>query len=91
MVSIPALWLPILLSAVVVFLASFIIHMVLPYHRTDFKKLPSEDAVMEALRKFNIPPGNYVMPHPGSPEGMKRPEYTDKLAKGPVAMMIAEV
>jgi hypothetical protein len=43
MVSIPSLWLPILVSAIIVFLASWILHMFLPYHRSDFQKVPSED------------------------------------------------
>src|SRR3972149_3049426 len=87
MVSLPSLWLPILLSAVVVFFASWLIHMVLPYHRTDRGKVPSEDAVMEALRKFNIPPGDYMLPHGGGPEAMKSPEFQEKLNKGPVIVM----
>jgi hypothetical protein len=58
MVSLTSLWLPILLSAVAVFIASSIIHMVLPYHRGDYKKVPQEDAVMDALRKFGIPAGD---------------------------------
>ena len=48
MVHIPALWIPLLLSSVLVFIVSAIIHMVLGYHRSDYKKLPSEDAVLEA-------------------------------------------
>ena len=56
MVSLTALWLPMLISAVVVFIASSIVHMVLTYHRTDFAKLPSEEEVSAALRKFNLPP-----------------------------------
>ena len=87
MVSIPSLWLPILLSAVIVFVTSSIIHMALPYHRTDYHKLPSEDEVMEALRKFNIPPGDYMVPFSGSMEVMRSPEFKDKLNKGPVAVM----
>ena len=87
MVSIASLWLPILLSAVIVFLASWMIHMFLPYHRTDFGKLPAEDQVMEALRKFNIPPGDYMMPRPAGPEGMRSPEFLDKMKKGPVIVM----
>ena len=87
MVPIMSLWLPILLSAVMVFVVSSIIHMVLPYHRADVKKVPSEDAVMEALRKFNIPPGDYVIPHAGSPKGMQQPEFIEKMTKGPVALM----
>jgi hypothetical protein len=33
MIPLTALWLPILLSAVIVFFASFIMHMVLAYHK----------------------------------------------------------
>lgn len=87
MVSILSLWMPILLSAVLVFFASFLVHMVLPLHRKDYKKLPSEDATMDALRGFNIPPGDYMVPCAGSPETMRTPEYKDKLARGPVIIM----
>ena len=87
MVSILSLWLPILVAAVVVFVVSSIIHMFLPYHRSDFGKLPSEDDVMEALGKFNIPPGDYVVPHAGSPEVMRSPEFIEKTKRGPVAFM----
>jgi hypothetical protein len=61
--------------------------MMLRYHRTDFSKLPSEDDVMQALKKFNIAPGDYVMPFAGSPEVMKSPEYQKKCESGPVAIM----
>ena len=82
-----ALWLPILLSAVLVFVVSSLIHMVLTYHQSDFKKLPNEDAVMEALRKFDIPPGDYGMPCAGNLKAMKSPEFKEKMIKGPVGMM----
>jgi hypothetical protein len=81
------LWLPVLLSAVIVFVVSSIIHMVLPYHKSDFKKLPSEDGVMDALRPFNIPPGEYVVPCPGSSQEMKDPAFIEKIEKGPAAFM----
>src|SRR5437773_8647361 len=87
MVSIASLWLPILLSAVFVFFLSWIIHMFLPYHRTDYGKLPSEADLQEALRKFNIAPGDYLLPCPEGPTGMRSPEYLDKRNKGPVAVM----
>jgi len=87
MVSIPSLWLPILLSSVVVFFASWLIHMLLPYHRTDFARVPSEDEVQDALRKFNLPPGDYMLPHAGGPEGMKSPDFQAKIKKGPVVVM----
>lgn len=87
MVPLMSLIIPILLSAVVVFVASSIIHMVMPYHRKDFGKVADENAVMDALRQFNIPPGDYLIPHPGGAAGMKEPEYQEKLKKGPVVVM----
>ena len=85
--AIMSLWIPILLSAVMVFVVSSIIHMLLPYHRTDFGKVPSEDEVMAALRKFNIPPGDYIIPCAGSPKVMRSPEFIEKSTKGPVAFL----
>ena len=87
MVSLMSLWLPILLSAVFVFVASSVIHMVLPYHHSDYRKLPGEDETMDALRRLNIPPGDYMMPRPGGGVDMRSPEFTAKMARGPVAMM----
>lgn len=87
MVSIISLWLPILLAAVFVFIVSSIIHMFLPYHRSDFGKVPSEDEARDALGKVNIPPGDYVVPYAGSTEVMKSPEFKEKLNKGPVVFM----
>ena len=87
MVPMMSLWLPIVLSAVIVFVASSIIHMMLPYHRSDYGKVPAEDDVMDALRKYNIPPGDYMLPRPGSPEAMKSPEYKEKVKKGPMVVM----
>ncbi len=87
MVPLTALWLPILLSAVLVFVVSSIIHMVLPYHRSDFRKLAAEDDVMAALRKFKIPPGDYIFPCAGSMKAMGDPDFLAKYSKGPVAFM----
>ncbi len=87
MVGLSALWLPILISAVVVFVASSIIHMVLGYHKADFRKAPNEDRLMDAVRPLGIPPGDYMVPWCSSAEEMKSPEYKEKLAKGPVLAM----
>lgn len=87
MVSLMSLWLPILLSAVLVFAVSSLIHMVLKYHNTDFGKVPNEDQVMDALRPFGIAPGDYVIPHAGSTDAMKTPEFIAKMTKGPVAFV----
>ena len=86
MVSLAALWLPILVAAILVFVASSFLHMALKYHRSDYRQVPSEDGVMDAVRPFSIPPGDYVLPCPGmgSPQA---PEFVAKLKKGPVAFM----
>jgi len=76
-----------LVSAVVVFFLSWLIHMVLKYHHKDFPKLANEDAVMNALRPLNIPPGDYMMPCGTGPESMKDPAFLEKFKKGPVALM----
>lgn len=87
MVSIMSLWVPIVGSAVLVFVVSSIIHMMLTYHKDDLRKLPNEDAVRAAMRPLAIPPGDYAMPYAGSSAAMKDPGYNAKLAEGPVAVM----
>ncbi|HSG81041.1 MAG TPA: hypothetical protein VLC48_02230 [Gemmatimonadota bacterium] len=86
MVPVLSLWLPILLSAIVVFVASSGIHMFLTYHRNDVKKVPDEAGVMDALRNFDIPPGDYMMPRAATSQEMKDPTYIEKLNKGPVVI-----
>ncbi|MDB6169830.1 MAG: hypothetical protein JWM88_2694 [Verrucomicrobia bacterium] len=88
MTVLPALWLPILLSAVFVFLASSIIHMALQWwHRSDYAKLPEEEKVMDALRPFGLPPGDYMIPNCSGSADMKTPEFAEKLKKGPVMIV----
>ncbi len=83
MVAIHTLWMPILLSAVIVFVASSIMHMVLPYHRSDYKKLPDEDKVLGALRSAGLSRGVYMFPH-CTHKDMKSPEMQEKFKQGPV-------
>jgi hypothetical protein len=87
MVSIVSLWLPILLSAAAVFIISSLIHMFLGYHKKDFQKIPSEDQVMNDLRKSNIPPGEYMMPFCSDNKERQSEAYKDKINKGPIALM----
>jgi len=84
MTELTALWVPILLSAVLVFVVSSIIHMALPWHKGDYRKVPEEEKVMEALRPFALPPGDYMMPRATSMKEMRTPAFADKLKKGPV-------
>ncbi len=87
MTGLSALVVPILLSAVLVFIASSIIHMLLPWHKSDCPKLPNEDGVRDALRPLAIPPGDYMLPHPSSTQEMRSPEFTEKLRQGPVMLL----
>ncbi len=84
MVSIVSLWLPILLSAVAVFVISSLLHMLFTYHNSDFKKLPSEDEIMNDLRKYNIPTGDYMLPFCDDPKERKSEQFQEKMNKGPV-------
>jgi hypothetical protein len=84
MIPLASLWLPILLSAVFVFIASSIIHMVLKYHASDRQVTPDEEAVRGVLR---LPAGEYAVPYAGSMEAMKSPEHVRKLEEGPVAFI----
>jgi hypothetical protein len=82
-----ALWLPIVLSAVLVFVVSSIIHMASPWHKGDYPKMPNEERVMDALRPFALPAGDYMAPRPSSRDDMRSPEFTAKMTNGPIVMM----
>jgi len=85
--SLASLWLPILLSAVLVFVVSSVIHMATPLHKADYRKLPNEAAVLDALRPFDIPPGDYVFPHVSDHKEMKEPAFLEKWRTGPIGMV----
>jgi hypothetical protein len=87
MTSLVMLWLPILLSAVAVFIASSIIHMALPWHKSDYPKMPNEGAVIDSLRPLAIPPGDYMVPGCDNMTEMRTPEFKDKLNRGPVMIV----
>ncbi|HEX5818594.1 MAG TPA: hypothetical protein VFY20_06940 [Gemmatimonadales bacterium] len=87
MVSLGALVLPIVLSAVLVFALSSLIHMVLGYHASDYTKLPDEDGVRAAIRRANPTTRQYVIPYAGSMGEMKSAEYQQKIVEGPVAVL----
>jgi hypothetical protein len=86
MVPITALWMPIVLSAVIVFVVSSLIHMLLKYHDSDYRKLPEEDKILAAIRPANLQPGLYVFPHSTHKE-MNSPAMVEKFKQGPVGFM----
>ncbi len=87
MVPVMSLWLPILLSALIVFVVSSVLHTVLSYHESDFGKIPDEDRLMDALRELEIPPGDYVVPCAGSRQVRGSDEFKERMKKGPVAFL----
>jgi hypothetical protein len=87
MVSLMSLWLPILLSAVAVFLVSSIIHMALRYHNSDFRRIATEDDIMRAIGS-NAAPGEYMFPYPqGGMAAMKDPAFVEKRTRGPAGTL----
>ncbi len=80
------LWLPILLSAVAVFILSALFHTVVPFHEREWSGLANEDAVADALRASNAAPGLYTIPY-CPPGQMNNPDWQAKLARGPVAFL----
>jgi hypothetical protein len=86
MAFLAALWLPIVLSAVIVFVASSILHMVLKYHQSDCSTIPEEDKVLALLRAVGLKAGYYHFPYT-THKDMKSPAVMEKFKQGPVGMM----
>ena len=85
-VTIASLWLPIVLSAVAVFIASFLAWMVVGHHKSDYRKVTDEDALLEAIRSQKLARGMYNIPH-CDPSEMKDPAVAKKFDDGPVCMI----
>ncbi len=86
MVPLSALWLAILLSAVIVFIASSILHMLFTYHQSDCHRLPEEDKLLATLRAAGLKQGLYVFPY-CKPKEMKSPAIIEKFNQGPAGML----
>jgi hypothetical protein len=87
MTELSSLVLPIVLSAVFVFIASSIIHMFSPWHKSDYPRVPNEDRAREVLRALAIPPGDYMIPRPSSRADLRSPEFAAKIHTGPVMIL----
>ena len=87
MVPLADLWLPILLSAVFVFLVSSVFHMATPWHRRDYAGLPGEDSILDAIRAAKVPPGDYMFPHCESFADAQKEEMKRKFDDGPVGVV----
>ena len=87
MSSLFQLWLPILVTAALVFIASSLIHMVFKWHNSDYKKLPNEDDVRAVLRAGALVPGQYVLPHCVDMKAMQNDGMRQKYIDGPIGFL----
>jgi hypothetical protein len=77
------LWLPIVLTSLALFFASFLSWMVLRLHEKDWRKMPDEQRVIDALRAADVPQGNYMFPGADTMKEMNDPEYVVRYQDGP--------
>ena len=84
-VALTSLWLPILLSAIAVFIASSLVWMVLQYHNSDWHPLPDEEAIRRALK--GVPHGEYTVPYAASNKARQDSAWQQKVKEGPTVMM----
>jgi hypothetical protein len=86
MVSLASLWLPSLVSALFVFVASSIIHMAPLWHQNDYRGVPQEAELAGALRALKLSAGEYFVPW-APPRERRSPEFQQRMADGPVALV----
>jgi len=87
MVTIAMLWEPILVSAVLVFVASAILQMFVGHHWNDMRSVPQQQSLIDALRGLALPVGDYMVPRPASRAAARDPAFMEQLNKGPVARL----
>lgn len=87
MVSPSALVVPVLVSAVLVFVMSSLIHMASPWHKSDYPKFEKQDALLDAMRPLAPPPGDYFMPRADDMKDLGSAAFIEKMNKGPVVVM----
>ena len=81
------MWMPILASAAAVYVISMIMHLLLPFHKSDYVGLPGESKIVETLRSQNLAVGDYMFPHAKSMSELAEPEMIEKFTRGPVGMI----
>jgi hypothetical protein len=69
---------------VAVYLVSSVIHMATPWHKGDFRGVANQEALMAAMRPFELKPGDYMLPRPASMADMRTPEFKNLHKLGPV-------
>ncbi len=87
MISLPELWLPIVASTGVAWIASMMIHMFLKYHDKDYQVLSNEDEVATAIRNGSPKTGIHTIPHCTDMKLLADPAMQKKFNDGPVAIV----
>ena len=88
MITVTQLWMPVIGSAIAVFVLSSLVHMVLKWHNSDYRKLANEDEVRTAIRASKALPGQYMVPYCVDMDAMKSPEQLQKFRDGPVGFIV---
>ena len=88
MVALTSLWLPIVLATVLIMFASFLMNTVMPHHKSDYRPIPDEGRVLDALRALDLAPGQYVFPRAMTPEGMKEEGAMERMKGSPVGFLL---
>lgn len=83
------LWLPILIASTAALAIYVFAWYVFPFHAREHHRLPTEPAMLEALRREMPPPGIYSFPYRGL-RGMsaERADVVANLQRGPVGYLI---
>ncbi len=87
MSAIALLWMPILVTAVLIFIASTMIHMVFKWHNADYQKLTNEDDVRAVVHASSAEPGQYMIPYCVDMKEMGGEVMMKKFNDGPVAFL----
>lgn len=77
------LWLPIVVSAIVMFVASALIWTMFKWHNSDYRQLADEEAARAGLQGNS--PGYYLLPYCLDPKELEKPEIRQKYEEGPLA------
>lgn len=82
-----SLWLPILLSGVALFFLSFVFWSLLPHHKKDIACAPKQDELLDAVRKLDLPPAQYMFPNCEDPKEYKTERFRALYDTGPWGML----
>ena len=82
-----SLLLPIVLASAAVFILSMIVHLAMPWHKSDYGNVPNHDAAIAAIQSLNLAPDDYAVPNPQLPGGAKNPNFMTDFERGPTFHM----